>query len=296
VPFTYEVQDMGPETLAATNMVRAPRVLAAVGRYCLWAYHEAAGVRVISRGFQKNLVAKGVAPDKVGYVPNWVDTDFYLPCPRDEGLQAELGASGRFNVVYAGTIGPAQGLGTVLDAAERLRDRPEVQFILAGEGLEQASLRQAAERRGLSSVRFIGRRPMTEMPRLYALADVLLVHLINDPLFKITVPHKTLTYLAAGRPVLAAVEGDVAELVREHEAGLTCAPANAEALAAAVVQLAAMPAEARERLGRNGRLAAERVFSRTKVIRDFAAFLESARERGASRSVSSSRQRQHKES
>jgi glycosyltransferase involved in cell wall biosynthesis len=273
VPFTYEVQDMWPETLQATGMVRSQRVLDAVARYCRWTYDQASGVRVISEGFRKNLIDKGVSPAKVRYIPNWVDVEFYRRVPRDERLTHELGMSGRFNVVYAGTIGPAQGLGVVLDAAAELGDLPEVQFVLAGEGLDQARLAREAKRRRLTNVKFLGRRPNAEMPGLYALSDALFVHLNDDPLFRITVPHKTLTYLASGRPLLAAVEGDVAALVQRAEAGVTCRPSDLRGLAAAVRRLHSMSPQQRERCGERGRRVAVDEFERSKVVAELAELL-----------------------
>jgi len=276
VPFTYEVQDMWPETLSATGMMSSQRLLSAVGRFCDWTYARAAGIRVISEGFRRNLLDKGVEPDRVRYIPNWVDVDYYRPLPPDEGLAAELGMRGRFNVVYAGTIGPAQGLAVVLDAAEELANDTRVQFVLAGDGLDLVRLMRDAERRRITNVKFLGRRPGAEMPRLYSLSDALLVHLNDDELFRMTVPHKTLTYLACGRPVLAAVEGDVTDLVRKADAGVCCAPSNAKALAAAVRTLRDMPPARRAELGENGRSVAVQEFERSKVVSRLADFLSDA--------------------
>jgi colanic acid biosynthesis glycosyl transferase WcaI len=92
------------------------------------------------------------------------------------------------------------------------------------------------------------------MGPLYALADALLVHLKDDPLFRITIPSKTQAYLYTGRPIIMAMQGDAAELVQQAGAGLFCPPQNPQALAAAVAELVAMPAAAREKMGRNGAL------------------------------------------
>src|SRR4030042_6316197 len=128
--------------------------------------------------------------------------------------------SSRFNVMFAGHIGEAQGLEVVLDAAILLRDLKDVQFVLVGDGVALPGLKQKAIDRGLNNVLFLGRYPQERMPALYALADVLLVHLKDDPLFRITIPHKTLAYLASGKPILAAVAGDTAKVVTEAGAGM----------------------------------------------------------------------------
>lgn len=276
VPFTYEVQDMWPETLSATGMVQSEKILSAVGAYCKWAYRKAAAIRVISNGFKNDLIGKGVNPDKVHFIPNWVDTDFYRPAPYDSKLADQLGLNDRFNIMYAGTVGLAQGIETILDAAVLLTDLPRVQFVIAGDGLDLPRLMRLKEERKIANVKFLGRYPMEKMGTLYSLANVLLVHLKDDPLFRMTIPHKTLTYLAAGKPVLAAVEGDVSDLVKEVRAGLTCPSMNPEALANTVREFYNMPAVALKRLGVNGRVSACERFGMSAVVKRIATMLEIA--------------------
>jgi glycosyltransferase involved in cell wall biosynthesis len=274
VSFTYEVQDMWPETLFATGMVKGEKILAAVGAFCTWAYRKTAAIRVISRGFRNDLIRKGVNPEKIHYIPNWVDTDFYRPEPYDAVLADKLGLSGRFNIMYAGTVGLAQGLETLMDAAVLLGDLPRIQFVIVGDGVELPRLMKLREERKISNVKFLGRYPMEKMGALYSLTDVLLVHLKDDPLFRMTIPHKTLTYLAAGKPVLAAVEGDVADLIKEVGAGLSCPPMNPRALAGTVREFYNMPSVTRERLGQNGRSAARERFRRLGLVESIGAMLE----------------------
>ena len=131
VPFTHEIQDIWPETLAATGMLNNERALAYVGEFAKWIYHCASAIRVISPGFKINLIQKGVLADKIHVISNWVDADFYRPLLPDPELTVALGLAGRFNVMYAGAMGPAQGLETVLDAAKLLEDLPQVQFTMA---------------------------------------------------------------------------------------------------------------------------------------------------------------------
>ena len=181
VPFVYEIQDMWPETLRATGMVSNRRVLDTVAWFAKRVYARAAALRVISPGFKRNLVEKGVAADKVAVHSNWVDTEFYKPVARDPALADELGLTGKFNVMYAGALGLAQGLDTVLDAAERLSGDPDVQFVLVGDGADADRLREEVSARGLTNVLMPGRFPGEAMSDLYALADVLLIHLKDDP-------------------------------------------------------------------------------------------------------------------
>ena len=128
VPFTYEIQDMWPETLAATGMVRQVWALRLVGWFAQWVYARSDGIRVISPGFRKNLIGKGVPTEKIHTISNWVDPNFYRPAAANEELRKDLGFSNKFVVIYAGTIGPAQEIDTLVEAAALLRDLPDVLF------------------------------------------------------------------------------------------------------------------------------------------------------------------------
>ena len=132
---------MWPETLAATGMVRSQRMLRLVGWCAKRVYRRASAIRVISPGFRDNLVQKGVPPERIHVISNWVDADFYRPREPDPVLQQRLGLADRFNVMFAGTMGLAQGLETVLDAAGRLADLPRLQFVFVGDGADPASCR-----------------------------------------------------------------------------------------------------------------------------------------------------------
>jgi glycosyltransferase involved in cell wall biosynthesis len=275
VPFVYQIQDMWPETLAATGMLSNSTILKAVSGVAKWVYSMAAAVLVISPGFRANLLDKGVAADKVCMIPNWANTDAYCPEPPDPLLAESLGLRGCFTVMFAGNVGEAQGLETVLQAAELVKDDKEFAFAIVGDGVALERLKQSAEEKRLPNVRFLGRYPAVSMPKLYALADVLLVHLKDDPLFRITIPHKILAYLASGKPILVAVNGDAADVVKSAGAGVVCAPEDPPALAAAVRALHALPAEQREAMAARGRRAAESKYGRVAVVREIEAVLRS---------------------
>jgi len=272
-PFVYQIQDMWPETLRATGMLRNEWILAWIGRFAQWVYGQADRVCVISPGFRENLLAKGVPGAKISVIPNWVDLEpFAVPAP-DINQGRRLGLSGRFNVMFAGNMGEAQALETVIEAAALLQDLPLVQFVLVGDGIALPGLQQAVAARSLTNVRFLGRHPAQDMPGIYALADVLLVHLKDDPLFRITIPHKTLTYLATGKPILAAVAGDTARLVVSTGAGIDCPPGNPLELARAVRQLHGLSQADRQQMGKQGRTAASSGFGRDKLVGQIEALL-----------------------
>ena len=273
-PFIYEIQDMWPETLRATGMVRNARILKMVGWYANWVYRRAAAIRVISPGFRQNLIEKGVAAHKIHTISNWVDTNIYHPVEEDVKLRSSLGIEGGFNVMFAGTMGLAQGMDNVIKAASLLRDLPDVRFVLVGDGADSDRLRELTRAEGLSNVVFLGRFPAEEMSSLFAFADVLLLQLRDDPLFRITIPHKTFAYMACGKPVLAAMAGDAADIIVSSDAGVVCPPSNPVALADTVRCLHLMHADQLRRLGENGRRVATQLYSRDWLIDQIAEVIE----------------------
>lgn len=262
IPFVYQVQDMWPETLAATGMLNNQRLLSFIGKIAKWTYSKAHTILVISPGFRQNLLKKGVPPEKVQVISNWVDPKTYYRAEPDPQLAQELGLKDKFNVMFAGNLGSAQGLETVIRAAAMLKDLDDLQFVFVGNGVALPRLRDMVQVLNLSNVRFLGRYPSSAMPDLYALAEVLFVHLKKDPLFEITIPHKILAYLGAGKPILAAISGDAANLVTEIGAGITVAPEDSEALAKAVCRLYTMSQEERCAMGDKGYQAAQTTLSR----------------------------------
>ena len=248
-----DVQDLWPESVANSRMLENKTALSLINAVCKWIYQRSDWLTVLSPGFKRALRARGVASDKVEVIYNWCDETAQSPVPRDERLSQELSLDGRFNVLFAGTMGVMQELDTVLDAAELSRLRvPQVQFVLMGGGVDLPRLMARAAERGLDNVRFLPPQPPQEMGKFYSLADALLVHLRDDPLFRITIPSKTQAYLYMGKPIIMAVEGDAADLVKQAGAGVICPPQNARALSDAVAKLAGLPPDDRERLGHAG--------------------------------------------
>ncbi len=256
VPFVYHIADMWPETVLDSGMVskgwQKSVAKAVINSWCNLIYRHAAAITVLSPGFKKLLVERGVPENKVHVIYNWTDEVAFRPVDRDENLARELGFTGRFNVVYAGNLGPIQGLETVILAAALLASHPKIQIIIAGTGHEEARLRRLAEDLGASNVIFLSRRQYWEMPGINALADVLLVHLRDLPFLSSTIPGKTQVALASGRPTLMAVRGDAAELIERSGAGVVCEPENPAAMAAAILGLSRLTEQERDRLGRNG--------------------------------------------
>jgi colanic acid biosynthesis glycosyl transferase WcaI len=251
VPVVLDVQDLWPDTLRATGMVGHTKVLGIVGAVARIVYRLSTHVVVLSPGFRRLLIERGVPAAKVEVIPNWCD-EVALLAPAGQ-LPAAFPGPESFRVVFAGNMGRAQGLDAVLAAALLLQHRaPQVRLVLIGGGLDADRLREDATRRGLTNTVFLPPAPMAEVGHALAAADVLLVHLRSDPLFQITIPSKTQAYMAVGRPVIMAVPGDAADVVSQARCGVTVASEDPQALAAAVCLLAEMPLHERQAMGLRG--------------------------------------------
>ncbi|KAA6174897.1 glycosyltransferase family 4 protein [Pseudomonas veronii] len=236
VPVIYDIQDMWPDTLRATGMFSNPKALQIVSRVCQWVYKHVDQIVVLSPGFKRLLVERGVPDTKIDIIYNWCAEDTL-----DDGLSIlppNFPDKPKFRILFAGTMGKAQALDTVLDAARILSAaNTEIVFVFLGGGIEVARLKQRAADDGLDNVVFLPVVPMSEAGRYLRAADALLVHLKRDPLFTITIPSKTQAYLAAGKPILMAVDGDAAELVQRSGSGYIAESQNSQALADAALAL-----------------------------------------------------------
>ena len=265
-PMALWVQDLWPESLSATGAVRSPKVLAAVTRLVGYIYRRSDRLLMSSPGFVEHALAHGIPAGRIEYFPNWAEA-FYRPMGHDEAraIAPDFPADG-LRLLYAGNLGSAQSLGTVVEAADRLRDRP-ITWVLIGDGNDRASIeRQVAERGLQHRVRLLGPRPSDTMPAYFALADGLLATLRNEPAFALTLPSKLQTYFACARPVIAALPGDGARLVTEASAGFGCEPADPVALARTVEAFAGLDEAGRARMGANARRYFEEYFEREKQL------------------------------
>lgn len=252
-PLVVEIQDMWPETLQATGFVDNKLILKIIDLLGKFQYKVASAITVISEGFKNNIESKGVDSSKVFVIENWAYEQESFTDEINYTLAKEKGLDGKFNILYAGNMGSAQGLSNLIDAAKILEDLDSIQFVLLGSGIEESILKEMSQRYGLSNVIFLGRLPMDMMASMYSLADALLVHLTDDPLFEITIPGKTQSCLLSGKPVIASVNGDAANLIEKAEAGFTAKAMNPASLATAVKKLYNLSEIERNQMGLRGR-------------------------------------------
>lgn len=272
VPVVMLVLDLWPETLAAIGVVRSPRLLGWVGRLVRFIYDRCTLVLGQSRGFLDNIGKYCADTPKIRYFPSWAEEVFNQPdlTPAPEVAVRE----GGFNVLFAGNIGEAQDLPTVLAAAESLKHNTTIRWLIVGNGRKSDWLRKELERRDLhDSVLLLGRFPVERMASFYAHADALLVSLKKDPVFSLTIPGKVQSYLMAGRPLIGMLDGEGARVIAEARAGLVCPAGDADGLVSAVLMMASMDAEQRNKFGANGLAFAQKEFSRGLLMEQLEALL-----------------------
>lgn len=252
VPIVYDIQDMWPDTLHATGMIANPHILNIVSGVCNWVYRHTDQLVVLSPGFKQLLIERGVSEHKIEIIYNWCDEQS-LAAPTGN-LPEQFPTPEKFNILFAGNMGKAQALTTVLDAAAILQQRePNICFVFVGGGLEVETLKQYAHQKALDNVVFLPSVPMAEVGNLLNAANVLLVHLKKDPLFKITIPSKTQAYMAVGKPILMGVDGDAANLVKQAQCGIIAQSEDAISLAEAALTLYQMRSDERKTLSDNSR-------------------------------------------
>jgi len=265
-PIVFWVQDLWPESLSATGAARSRWLLRWVAKMVRFIYQRCDRILVQSEGFIQSVTAMGTDPSRVNFFPNWAES-LYRPVELEEDAPERGEMPRGFCVMFAGNIGAAQSFDTLLDAAEQLRSYADIHWVILGDGHRRAWVEEQITARGLKDrVHLLGRRPVEAMPRYFALADALLVSLRRDPIFALTIPSKVQSYLACSKPILAAVDGEGAKVIRESRGGLISPAEDAKALAESVLQLYDMKSEERAVMGKNGRAYFEANFERDSLL------------------------------
>ena len=264
-PQAFWVLDLWPETLKAVGVLKADWMLRLVAPLVRFVYRHCDLLLAQSRSFVADIARHAPPGRRIEYFPAWADAVFQsgevTPAP-----EVPL-APGVFTVVFAGNIGEAQDFPAILDAAERLRARRDIRWVIVGDGRMSDWLRSEIARRELTgAMLMVGRHPLERMPAFFAHADALLVSLKRDPVFAMTIPGKMQSYFATGLPVLAMLDGEGAGIVEEAQAGLVCAAGDGAGLAEIVERMAGLDAESRKRMGDNGRELCAREFDRDRLI------------------------------
>lgn len=269
-PIVYDIQDMWPDTLKATGMLNNDRILNIVGRVCQFVYRFVDHLVVLCPGFKNILVDRGVPERKISVIYNWCDEiALQSALPLNDLYQGMM--KDKFNIVFAGNMGKAQSLDTVVQSASALQHYSDIQFVLVGEGTETQLLKEIVQAEKITNVIFIPRMPMSQVGGVLKQANVLLVHLKKDPLFEITVPSKTQAYMAMGKPIIMGVQGDAADLIEHAQCGKTAISEDSESLNNAILDIYQLSAQERSRMGEN---AAQYYFEKLSISSGTQQFLK----------------------
>jgi putative colanic acid biosynthesis glycosyltransferase WcaI len=264
-PYIFMVADPWPTSAVQLGMLHN-RILIRLSEWLeMSTYQRASLVWVVSEGVFDLLEQRGLSPECLFLCHNGVDTSRFRPMSREQA-RAELGWDRRFIVLYVGNHGLAQGLRTILEAAEQLVGKEHIHFIFVGDGVQKGDLLAHAQSKSLKNISFLDAQPHELVPQLLAAADICLVPLRDLPILETTLPIKMFEVMACGRPFVLGARG-IARQIAEKEAGAAIAvePENAQELASAIVYLAEHP-EVAEALGRRGRTYAVERFDYNNLV------------------------------
>ena len=274
-PFVFELRDLWPDSIAAVGAMREGPLLRLLRRLEYGLYRRAARIISVTNAFKQVLAGNGIPAEKIAVVRNGVDLQAFVPGPKEPELERRLGLEGKFVAAYVGTIGMAHGLETLLAAAEHLRGRKNLAFVLVGTGAERARLEDDAKRRSLDNVIFVGPVDKETVKRYWRLCEVALVLLKDASLFLHVIPSKMFEAMGTGRPVILGVRGESKQLLNESGAGIAVSPGNPRALAEALEKMMDNPALCRS-MGAAGRKFVERAFDRRRLALEMLKILEEA--------------------
>lgn len=271
----FDIQDIWPDSLPATNMVKNKKILRLVDCLCNWTYKQADSITVISPGFKALLIQRGVSQDKIRVIYNWSGIEGY---PRIESSDYHLEEkNNNLNVLFAGNMGRAQNLTNLINAAKILEDEliGDIKFHLIGGGVEVEELKEKVKILQLKNVIFYPRVPMDKIINYIDEADVVLVHLKKDPLFEITIPSKTQAYLSLGKPILINVTGDAAKLIVDNKAGYYFEPDNPQKFKDLLIKMRNLDKKELTLMGENAKKLYDNELSKKVGVSKFCRLYES---------------------
>lgn len=251
-PFLLEVRDLWPEFGVSMGVIRNPVVIALARWLERFLYARAAHILVNSPAYKEYIHARGIPESKITFIPYGTDVDMFNPGVDGLAVRRRLGLEDKFVVLYAGALGQANDIYTVLGAAKHLKDEKHIHFVFWGDGKERPNLQSEAERLSLENVTFAGVCPKKEMPFVIASSDVCLAILQNVPMFRTTYPNKVFDYMAAARATVLVIDGVIRQVIETSGGGVFVEPANHELLAKTILELSRDPQRVRQ-MGENAR-------------------------------------------
>lgn len=260
------VQDLWPESVTAAGGVTNKLALSILGRMVKNIYAGCDKLLIQSEAFRESILSKGDFASKIVYVPNWAEDIFLDKKMKDRDSVASMMPEG-FRVMFAGNVGAAQDIDSIILAAHETRRIPEIKWVIVGDGRMRESAEKKAQEMNLTeTVIFLGRHPVEQMPTFFSFADAMIVSLKDDYIFSLTIPSKVQPYMASGKPIAAMLNGEGGRIIEESGCGMSALSGDYRRLAENVMMFYRMNKEERELMGQKGQDYYLRHFDKKTVI------------------------------
>lgn len=268
IPSYLYIQDLWPETLYSIVNINNKTVRKVMKKICIDIYDGFDKLLITSKGFKDVLVKEKIKESKLEYFPQWAE-DFYSK------KESKKENSKEFIITFAGNIGKAQSVDTIIKAANLSKDNKNIKWQILGHGSEFNNIKEMVENYNLEdTVKLLGRRPSKEMPKYFSKSDVLIVTLKKDEILNITLPAKVQSYMASGKPILAATGGEGNNIINDSNCGLACEAEDYKGLYENAMKLYNLSQKERETLGENGKRYFEDNFTRNKLLKKLQIIME----------------------
>jgi colanic acid biosynthesis glycosyl transferase WcaI len=275
-PIFFWIQDLWPESLTATGSISSPIVLWVIGKLVRFIYKRCDKILVSSKGYIEKIVEQVENPEKIAFFPQWAEPLFQSQNADMAKInQGEIPEG--FLVMFAGNIGVSQAPEVMINAAEQLRNYSDIKWVIIGNGrLKDWMSEEVINRKLENNVFMLGSKPLETMPSYFSHADALLVILKKSSLFAMTIPAKVQSYMECGKPIIASLDGEGAELIIASKSGIVCPSDDSNALAESVLEMYKMSEDEKTRMGLNGKSYSDKHYNRerliNKLIADFQSF------------------------
>lgn len=251
-PYVFRMADLWPEFIAGAGVSKSKILFKIVEFLMQFIYRTSLHIIVPSPGFKRRLINKSVSANKISVVSNYADESIYYPQEKDKELQQKVGIKETdIIILYAGNIGQPQRIDVLVDSMKFINRRPEIKLFIIGDGQYKKDLQRTCLNERIESVIFFDQMLPEDVNRYYSIADALFIQLEDQLIWNDTIPSKIYAYMLAGRPIIAAIKGDGADVVSASQGGYICEPCNARAIADCILNIADMSIEDRMLMGKN---------------------------------------------
>ncbi|WP_313238098.1 glycosyltransferase family 4 protein [Sporosarcina ureae] len=267
-PFVLEIRDLWPAALIELEVFKKGLITNVLEKLELFFYRKSDKLIMVTKSFKNNVIARGIDSNKVHVITNGVDQDFFYPKEKNQDLIDRYVLKDKFVISYVGAHGISQNLSIILKVAKDLEMERDIQFLLIGEGAEKDKLKKIVNNRGIPNVKFIDAQPKENIPDFYNVSDICLIPLRDIELFKTFIPSKMFEIMACGVPIIASLDGEAADILKESKAAEVVKPDNAKEIMQAIIKFKSDKV-LMEQLKRNGPNFVEQNYSRKKLALEY---------------------------